>query len=76
MSSDHQPHGNFVARFVLKFIRKGFSINTFDNVYDTSGGTMKRTLKWWQLMLLGVGKIWLATLPSHCLSPHKNTHGI
>ena len=32
-----------------------FSINTFGEIMDTSGGTMKRTLRGWQLLLLGVG---------------------
>ena len=41
--------------FFAKFRRKAFSINTFDNVMDTSSGVMKRTLRGWQLLLLGVG---------------------
>lgn len=49
-------HGNIITRFVGKFMRKGFSVNTFDSVYDVSGGTMKRSLKWFQLMLLGIGE--------------------
>jgi amino acid permease len=38
-----------------KFVRKGLSVNTFDAVMDTSGGVMRRSLKGWQLLLLGVG---------------------
>jgi len=41
--------------FYQKFSRKAFSINTFGDVMDVSGGTMKRTLRGWQLLLLGVG---------------------
>lgn len=45
-----------------KFMRKGFSINTFSEIMDVSGGTMKRTLKGWQLLLLGVGTMVRARL--------------
>lgn len=41
--------------FFSKFKRKAFSVNTFDSIYDNSGGLMKRTLAGWQLMLLGIG---------------------
>ena len=38
-----------------KFLRKGFSVNTFDEVMDTSAGTLARSITWWQLTLLGIG---------------------
>ena len=41
--------------FGSKFLRKAFSVNTFDSILDTSGGTMKRSLRGWQLLLLGLG---------------------
>ncbi|KAG1661746.1 hypothetical protein FOA52_004805 [Chlamydomonas sp. UWO 241] len=41
--------------FYAKFVRKGFALNTFEDVIDVSGGTMKRSLRGWQLMLLGIG---------------------
>jgi hypothetical protein len=53
-------HGNILTRFASKFIRKAFSVNTFDTVYDVSGGEMKRSLKWFHLMLLGVGELRLS----------------
>lgn len=42
---------------LTKFRRKAFSVTTFDSpeFLDTSGGTMKRSLYGWQLMLLGIG---------------------
>lgn len=44
-----------VVGFGRKFVRKGFAVNTFDAIMDSSGGVMKRSLRGWQLLLLGVG---------------------
>lgn len=44
-----------IVGFGRKFVRKGFAVNTFDAIMDSSGGVMKRSLRGWQLLLLGVG---------------------
>jgi len=43
--------------FASKFLRKAFSVNTFDSILDNSRGTMKRSLRGWQLLLLGLGSM-------------------
>ncbi|KAG1675509.1 hypothetical protein FOA52_001808 [Chlamydomonas sp. UWO 241] len=57
LSVSSHPISPTVGRESLwaKFTRKGLAVNTFDEVIDTSGGTLKRSLHGWQLMLLGVG---------------------
>ncbi|GAX82912.1 hypothetical protein CEUSTIGMA_g10338.t1 [Chlamydomonas eustigma] len=49
------PIHEYPMHFINKFRRKAFSVNTFSDIMDVSGGTMKRSLRGWQLLLLGLG---------------------